>query len=132
MLRPDNTTTETPGGNETILVAEDDEAVRKLTVRVLQQAGYEVLAAADGAEALRIFDDRGADIHLALLDVGMPKLSGTDLWQRIGKGRPELRCLFASGYAQKAALVGLGGRAFIQKPYGPSALLRKVRNVLDA
>ena len=123
---------EAPRGSETILVAEDDEAVRKLTVRVLQQAGYDVLIAADGAEALQVFDERDGDVHLALLDVGMPKISGADLWRRIRDDRPNLRCLFSSGYAQRVAHAGLEGMAFIQKPYGPGALLRKVRDVLDA
>jgi CheY-like chemotaxis protein len=122
-------------GSETVLLVEDDEQVRALTVRVLRRYGYDVLEASSGAEAVQICERHAATIHLVLTDVVMPKMSGRELWERISKTRPGTKVLFMSGYTDDAVLRHgvLGSEfAFIQKPLTPKALLAKIRSVLDS
>jgi len=124
-----------PGGTETILLAEDDEMVLDLGKAMLEHAGYTVLTATNGEEALHIFNLHAETINLALLDVMMPKLSGRAVFERISEGRPNLRFLFASGYSMNAIHTNFvldKNLALIQKPYRRHELLRKVREVLDA
>ena len=123
-----------PGGTETILIAEDDEIVCRLSQTVLERAGYTVLTAADGAEALDVFGKHRDAIALVLLDVIMPKLSGLAVFERVRSMRPDLCVLFSSGYSIDAvhADVHFNERTqMIQKPYHPDDLLRKVRQILD-
>jgi two-component system NtrC family sensor kinase len=122
------------GGTETILVAEDDEVVRKLAVRILRLSGYTVLEATDGQEALEVFQQYAADIALLLLDVVMPKLGGKAVYEALKPKHPHLQFLFSSGYSANAIHTGFvldEGIELIQKPYGPTALLRRVRDILD-
>jgi len=122
------------GGTETILVAEDDEALRKLAARILESAGYTVLLAANGEEALDVFEKHTADIDLFLLDVVMPKMGGKAVYDVLRQQHPRLRFLFSSGYSTSAIhtdFVLKAGTDLIQKPYAPDALLRKVREGLD-
>jgi len=122
------------GGTETVLLAEDDETLRKLAERILESAGYTVLLAADGKEALEVFEKHTADIDLFLLDVVMPKMGGKAVYNALREQRPRLRFLFSSGYSTNAIHAGFvlqEGIELIQKPYAPNALLRKVREVLD-
>ncbi len=124
-----------PGGNETILLAEDDEAVQELSKEVLEIAGYRVMTAGDGEEALSLFEEHADEIDLALLDVMMPKLGGRAVFERIRAIRPEVRVLFSSGYSMNAIHTSfvLGeGLALIQKPYLSGDLRRRVREVLDS
>ena len=122
------------GGTETVLVVEDEDAVRGLTAQVLGAAGYAVLDAASGAEALAIAERHAGRIAMALVDVVMPKMNGRELAERLVKLRPELRIVFTSGYTDNA-IVHHGvldeGVEFLGKPYTPAALLRRVREVLD-
>jgi PAS domain S-box-containing protein len=121
-------------GTGTILVAEDDDMVRSLTVRVLGKAGYRVLAARDGREALRVFAEHDGEIDLALLDVVMPRLGGWGVFDLARKEHPGARFLFASGYSVDAVYTNRlvdEGLPLIQKPYQADDLLRKVRDVLD-
>ncbi len=123
------------GGTETILVAEDDEAVLKLCSHFLRSAGYTVLTAKDGQEAVRVFEDHADDIDLALFDVVMPKLGGEEAMARILKQRPGMRHLYASGYSENAvhtSFVQKRGVQLIGKPYQPETLLRAVREALEA
>jgi two-component system, cell cycle sensor histidine kinase and response regulator CckA len=123
------------GGTETILLAEDDEMVRELTRAFLEQAGYTVFAVGDGEQALRIFEERGGEIDLALLDVVMPKLGGRAVFDRIRKLRPRVRVLFCSGYSMNAIHTNFildDGLALIRKPYQRDELLRKLREVLGS
>jgi PAS domain S-box-containing protein len=122
------------GGTETILLAEDDEAVRVLTKRLLTESGYKVIEAVDGADAVRRFSGSKENIDLLLFDLIMPKMNGKEAFDEINRVRPEIKVIFSSGYApetirQKAALTD--GANLITKPVSPTELLRKVRLVLD-
>jgi signal transduction histidine kinase len=118
-------------GDERILVAEDDPAVRALTVRVLRGAGYDVVAVENGVEAARVA--AGGPFALVLLDVVMPEMSGRDAFKAIRAAQPEARILLASGYTADIEIGDLlaSGGTFLQKPYDPDELLRIVRRVLD-
>ncbi len=123
------------GGSETILVAEDEEMVRRLVVRVLESAGYTVLEAVDGEEALRVFEKHADKIDMAILDVMMPKLGGREVMERIRAQCASMRFLFSSGYSENAIhsnFVIKSGLRLISKPYLGADLLRAVRETLDA
>ncbi len=123
-----------PQGTETILVAEDDHSIRELTTSVLRDAGYRVVAAEDGEDAVRKFRENKELIHLALLDVIMPKANGRNAYEEMKKTSPAMKVLFASGYTGDILTVkGIidEGFEFIQKPMTPGDLLEKVRKVLD-
>lgn len=123
-----------PKGTETILLAEDDKMVRTMCTDMLQKAGYTVLAACDGKEALRVYQEHADEIDMAILDVVMPNLGGKAAYDQIRKARPEMRVLFASGYNMNAIHTNFileEGLSLISKPYQRSQLLRKVREVLD-
>ncbi|NLF56007.1 MAG: response regulator [Candidatus Hydrogenedens sp.] len=123
------------GGTETILVAEDDKFLRTLAARILESAGYTVLQAANGREALDLFSRHSGRIDLCLLDVVMPKLGGKGVYDFLRRGHPRLRFLFTSGYSANTVQTECAAKEgvdLIQKPYGPNALLRRVRGVLDA
>ena len=124
----------TVNGTETVLLAEDEEVVRRLTGRILAQAGYHVLVATTGAEALAVSEAYDGPIHLLISDVVMPQMSGGELRRRLAAARPSVRILYLSGYTDPGIVQqGLleGGAAFLQKPFTAEALLRKVRDVLD-
>lgn len=120
---------------ETILVAEDEDTVRALVREILLTKGYKVLEARHGAEALELADRHQGKISLLVTDVVMPQLSGRDLSERILKARPDTKVLFMSGYTDNVVVPhGIldEGAQFLQKPFTPEALARKVREVLDA
>ncbi len=122
------------GGTETILIAEDDEMVRGLAVKVLERAGYTVLTARNGEEAVERFKQHKDDVALLVLDVMMPKTSGHDALLRIHAIRPGVPALFSSGYSEMAVHTNFvlhEGLKLLPKPYAPAALLRAVRNALD-
>ena len=123
------------GGHETILIAEDQAEVRMVAAAVLQRGGYVVLEAANGEEALAIVQGHAGRIHLLLTDVVMPAMSGRELAEAVKTLRPDIRVLYASGYADDAIVrhgVLDADVAFIQKPFTPNTLSAKVRQVLDA
>jgi PAS domain S-box-containing protein len=122
------------GGNETILVAEDDASVRELARETLTRAGYTVLLAANGAEALAVFQQHAAQVKLLLLDVVMPELGGREVYDHIHAEHPHLAAVFASGYSENAIhtnFVLQEGMKLIRKPYNTAELLRAVRTALD-
>jgi PAS domain S-box-containing protein len=124
---------ELPRGTETILVVEDEPLVRALAVRVLRDAGYEVLEASDAEEALERVAQGRVRLDLLLTDVVMPRGSGPDLARRLRANRPELPVLFASGYMDRAQDVqGQVGRwtGFIPKPFTADELARQIRELL--
>jgi PAS domain S-box-containing protein len=128
------TATPPAGGNETILVVEDDSAVRKSTVEILAIQGYKVLEASSGDEALSIAGRPEIPIHMVLSDVVMPEMNGRQVADRLAQVRPGIKVLFMSGYTDDA-IVHYGvldeGVAYIQKPWRPDQLWKKVREVLD-
>jgi PAS domain S-box-containing protein len=120
-------------GTETILVVEDEEAVRKFACRVLRLSGYEVLEASTGSQAVLLSERHPGQIHLMLTDVIMPQMNGPELASRLACVRPQMKVLYMSGYTGDATAHG-GLRLdvdLIQKPFGPTALTRKVRDLLD-
>ena len=116
-----------PAGHETILFVEDNPAVRHAVSRMLTEAGYHVLPAASGAEALELARGR---VDLVVSDLVMPGMGGRMLVNRLRAGHPNLRALFISGVERDASVVP-SGTAFLPKPFGADALLRAVRAVLD-
>jgi two-component system, cell cycle sensor histidine kinase and response regulator CckA len=124
-----------PNGSETILLAEDELAVRTLASRVLRERGYTVIEAADGVEALRMAQERdGTAIDLLLTDMVMPKMGGGALAARIQELYPGIRVLFISGYTDSALFQNgqlATGTEFMHKPFSPADLARKVRELLD-
>jgi two-component system cell cycle sensor histidine kinase/response regulator CckA len=122
------------GGNETILLAEDNESVRHLAEQTLITYGYRVLTACDGEEAADIFLRHKKEIAIAVLDVVMPKMGGKQAYDGMVAMAPGLKVLFISGYSANAihdSFVLHPGIPFLQKPFGPSDLARMVREVLD-
>jgi CheY-like chemotaxis protein len=122
-------------GAETVLLAEDDEQLRRFAHRALTAQGYTVLEAASGTDALELGRSHAGPIHLLLTDVGIPGLDGRSLAQALTVERPELRVLFMSGYADKAIVhhgVVDPDVAYLAKPFTTEAIARKVREVLDA
>lgn len=120
-------------GSETILLTEDEDIVRELVMKVFRSAGYTVLTARDGEEALRVDERYKGTIHLLVTDVIMPRMSGRELVERILPSRPQMKVLYMSGYTENA-IVHHGvldeGVEFIQKPFKTNDLVRKVRGVL--
>jgi signal transduction histidine kinase/CheY-like chemotaxis protein/HAMP domain-containing protein len=124
-----------PGGDETILVVEDEPLVRKLAVRILGNLGYRVLEAADGPDALAQAEAHRGPIHLLLTDVVMPGMTGKEVATRLRERYRGLRVIYVSGYAEHLVVqrgVLEDGIAFIPKPFDPLILARTVREVLEA
>jgi DNA-binding NtrC family response regulator len=122
-------------GTETILLVEDDEAVRDLTETVLTSYGYKVILTQDPQHAQAVVAQSGIEIHMVLTDVVMPSMSGRDLVRKLASQYPHLRVLYMSGYSDDIISSGgvlEPGLAFLQKPFTPAALAQKVREVLDA
>jgi PAS domain S-box-containing protein len=122
-------------GTETILLVEDEPDLRELTRTVLAAKGYTVVEARNAEEAERLAESNGAKIHLLLTDVIMPGISGRELAKRILARQPSMRVLYMSGYTYNVIAQGgtlERGVSFLQKPFTPSALVEKVRDVLDA
>jgi len=121
-------------GHETILLAEDDEIIRGLSVRVLESSGYKVLCARDGADALAVSGRHEGKVDLLITDVVMPGMNGRELAVQHAALRPDTRLLYVSGYTADALSVRGGlepGVSLLEKPFTPVALLRRVREILD-
>jgi PAS domain S-box-containing protein len=125
--RDENGRSPLPGGAETILLVEDEEAVRSLVREILTRVGYRVLVASDGIEALALSQRFPETIHLLLTDVIMPGMDGRELAERMMVARPDARILFMSGYADPP----IPDDVLLEKPVTPSALARKVAEVLQ-
>src|SRR5208283_1677665 len=124
----------TPFGQETVLLVEDEEVVRSLARRTLQECGYTVLEANGGGEAIELAEQHAGPIHLLLSDVVMPGMGGGQLAERLRSLRPEMKVLYMSGYTDDAMIrhgVLEHEVSFLQKPFKPVALAAKVREVLD-
>jgi signal transduction histidine kinase/ligand-binding sensor domain-containing protein/ActR/RegA family two-component response regulator len=133
--RPTVETEAVPPGSATVLLVEDEDAVRRLASRVLSRSGYRVLAAASGEQAAAIAAQHEGAIDPLMTDVVMPGMSGRELAEQLLPRHPGMRLLYASGYTEDAIVrhgVSSLETAFLEKPFTPKALLRKVREVLDA
>jgi CheY-like chemotaxis protein len=122
------------GGSETVLLAEDEESVRKCARLALVSKGYTVLEAKSGAEAIRIAKSHAGAIQLLVTDVVMPGMGGRELAETLRAWQPSLKVLFVSGYTDDAVVrhgIVEAADAFLQKPFTPMTLSRKVRSVLD-
>ncbi len=122
-------------GEETVLLVEDDAAVRKIAKLALKEYGYRILEAQDGADALQVVKRQRDHIHLLLTDVVMPRIGGSSLVEKLRKRLPNLKVLYMSGYTDDAVVrhsILHEECAFINKPFSPVALAQKVREVLDS
>jgi CheY-like chemotaxis protein len=128
-----NQPTEVPAqGRETILIAEDEDTIRKVMVKILQSGGYRTLVACDGLDAVRLLREANETVHLVLLDVVMPRLDGPETWERMQRIRSGLSVLFTSGYVDDRYLARLPpGADVVEKPFRAKALLATVRKKLD-
>jgi CheY-like chemotaxis protein len=125
---------ELPPGTETVLLVEDEIAVRTLARLILQKSGYTVLEATHGYEAMRIGQQHHESIHLLLTDVVMPEMGGRELAERLTPLHPAMKVIFMSGYTDDAVVrhgVQHAETNFLQKPFSPIDLARTVRKVLD-
>jgi PAS domain S-box-containing protein len=133
--REPESTSEAPRGKETVLLVEDEEIVRSLFSTTLRSAGYSVLEATDGHRALEISRGHKGTIDIVVTDVVMPRMGGGALAETIGRERPGTRVLYMSGYTDDSVVrhgVLDAGIPFLQKPFSPDVLTRKVRQVLDS
>jgi PAS domain S-box-containing protein len=132
--KPDNLI-KVKGGTETILIVEDDKQVRSLLKEILTNAGYHIIEAVDGDDALAVFQKNEDSIHLLILDVIMPKKNGKEVYEQIKRVKYDMKVIFVSGYSAdiiyKKGILEVGMN-FISKPVSPDDLLIKVRDVLDA
>ena len=122
------------GGTETILVVEDEEMLIAMIRIHLEAEGYTVIEAHNGEEAVNIFREKKDSIDLVLTDMGLPKLSGHDVFTALQKLKPEVKVVFASGFFDpeiKSELMKRGAEAFIQKPYDRAEMLHTLRELLD-
>jgi two-component system, cell cycle sensor histidine kinase and response regulator CckA len=122
-----------PRGTETVLVVEDEGAVRRLTCQILRQRGYTVLEAGRSADALTVAEKHAGRIDLLITDIVMPSMNGIELARELGQARPGIKVMFVSGYSEE--MLGEYGElpevVLLRKPFGPEELLRQTRNVLD-
>jgi two-component system cell cycle sensor histidine kinase/response regulator CckA len=122
------------GGQETVLVVEDEDMLRDLLSGLLRAKGYTVLAAADGEEAVRSYEQHWKEIAVVVTDMGLPRISGAAAFAEMRMINPSARIILASGYIEpqiKAGLLSDGARTFIQKPYVPAEVLRTIRTIID-
>lgn len=122
------------GGSETVLLVEDEKTVRSILNLMLRESGYNVIAADDCSEALRVCAGRDGPLHIVVTDVAMPDMSGPELVKELAKTHPEMKVLYISGYTRDAIFQSEeAGRNFgyLGKPFTPATLLRKVREMLD-
>jgi CheY-like chemotaxis protein len=122
-------------GGETVLVVEDEDALREVTRRILARNGHTVLTASSGAEAIQMSEEHDGAIHLLLTDVVMPQMLGKEVAERVRAIRRDIPVLFMSGYAQPV-LASQGtmddGVTLLEKPFTEASLMAMVRKVLDA
>jgi DNA-binding response OmpR family regulator len=122
-------------GHETVLLVEDEDAVRIFARRALEAQGFNVMCAGDGLQAAAVADTFDGAIDLLITDLVMPRVGGREVAEKLTRDRPTMRVLFVSGYTDDAAIVSDmadHGAAFLQKPFAAGALVVKAREVLDA
>ncbi|MDD8017937.1 MAG: PAS domain S-box protein [Bacteroidota bacterium] len=122
------------GGTETILLIEDEEMLRELLKAVLVSQGYRVLTAADGEEGVSVFSRHQKEVAVVITDMGLPKLSGREVFRNIRTINPKAKVIMASGFIEqndKSEMLKAGVKLFVQKPYFPDEILRTLRSVID-
>ncbi len=122
------------GGDETILLVEDEPVLSELTKSFLEMNGYVVLTAKDGDEAISLYRSKHTDIDLVVTDMGLPKMTGLEVLIEMKKIKPETKLIFASGYIEpelKSLMFQNGAKFFLYKPYLPNELLKVIRNIID-
>ncbi|UCD56656.1 MAG: response regulator [Candidatus Hydrogenedentota bacterium] len=123
------------GGNELILVVDDEEPIRSVAKEVRETYGYRVLLAEDGAGAIAVYKQHDGDIGLVILDMVMPMMGGHETFLKLRAHNPAVKAILSTGYSQNGKaqeILDSGVMGFIQKPYQVNALLSKVRSALDA
>ena len=128
-------TSQIPGGKETILLVEDEEMLIDLLRTILEARGYTVMMAQDGMSGLDLYQQHKDEIDLIISDMGLPKLGGWEMFQRMKKINPKVKAILASGYLDpnlRAEMIRGGAKDFIQKPYEPDTILRRIREIFDA
>lgn len=121
-------------GNETVLLVDDEDLVRKLGQRILERHGYTVLSATDGKEALKVYEEERSRISLVILDLVMPRLGGWQCLEELQAMDPEVKVVISSGYASGGSVAEptkFGAKAYVPKPYNAKQMLMTVREVLD-
>lgn len=117
-----------------ILLAEDDFQIRMLLVELLKAEGYTVFEAEDGEQAIQLYDQNSSVIGLLLLDLGLPKLTGVEVFKKIREQKPGIKIIAMSGWGQRETVDELyqeGINTFIQKPYRPAEIIETIRKVYD-
>jgi two-component system cell cycle sensor histidine kinase/response regulator CckA len=131
---PSDTLIAQHGGKETILVVEDEEMLRSLVREILTRAGYEVMEAVDGEDGVNVYRAHHERINLVLLDYGLPKMAGDEVFAQLRRIRPDVRAVFSTGYVRKEKtdqLVALGALGVVHKPFTVAEILATIRRVLD-
>ncbi len=129
LLQPAHASDHTPGASASILLVDDDNAVREVTAATLRDLGYQVIEAGSGGAALELLDQH-PDIHLMLIDFTMPGMSGDEVFRRVRIKRPALPVLFITGFADRAAIAGIGESRIISKPFLNDELTEKMQQAL--
>ena len=122
------------GNGETVLVVEDEEGLLEILQLMFEAHGYSVLTAKDGVEALDVYRQEHEKIAVVLSDMGLPKVGGWQVFEEMKKLNPAVKSILASGYMdpkQREDLINIGAMDFIQKPYNPADILRRIRNAID-
>jgi CheY-like chemotaxis protein len=136
----DEITREVPLGGQngdhrgTVLIAEDEERMVQLLRKVLLQAGYQVMAATDGQQAIDLYQNHKKDIDIVLVDLGLPKASGSEVIRALKKHNPLVTIIVATGYLEpelKSDLLRAGVKDYVQKPYRLNDVLEKLRSIMD-
>jgi CheY-like chemotaxis protein len=122
------------GGTESILLVEDEDALRDIVRLLLESKGYKVYTVQNGKEAVNVYKQNEKEIALTLTDMGLPGMTGADVFKKLREINSSANVVLASGFFEpdiKSELDKAGAKGFIQKPYSPDEVLRKIREVLD-
>jgi DNA-binding response OmpR family regulator len=133
-VAPEDTSIENWRGRGTVLVVDDDEGVRELLNETLQRAGFTVLLAEDGRDAVKLFQRHADEIQVVVLDRTMPNIDGEEAFDEIRRIRSDAPIILVSGYSEERAawnFIDRGIDAFLHKPFEPMALLERVRRILE-